>query len=110
MKWDGSRMNTNKYNVQSLILSELTIKSYIYSNFTLHWLEYEGDKIQQSKSRIHQVHDHKKNIANFCMKGHFIFYCVEVWLFVKVNFQSIGYNFSPGKQVDYWKDNGITVA
>ena len=36
MKWDGSRMNTNKYNVKSLILSELTIKSYIYSNFTFH--------------------------------------------------------------------------
>ena len=61
-------MNTNKYNVKSLIFSELTIKSYIFSNFTFNWLEYEGDKIQQRKSRIHQVHDHKKNTANFCMK------------------------------------------
>lgn len=75
MKWDGSRMNTNKYDVKSLILSlELTVKSYIFSNFIFHWLEYEGDKIQR-KSRIRQVHDHEKNIANFCMKGHFIFLC-----------------------------------
>lgn len=85
-------------------------KCTMFSDFIFHWLEYEGDKNLTEKEK--NSTSTKIVLTMERSKGHFVFSGIKIGPFVtsSVHFQTMGYNFLPGKQVDYWKDSHILLA